>query len=240
MAQLPRRRALDLSLLLLAASLLPAAPAAAFDLVGTWHVLVHYRDAASGAPEQLRWQDRIWVFERKGKKLRWTEYPIVVFASQAGRFENLSTSGAVRVLGAWEPNESQLANIEAGLRINTRGSKKKSLRGSDAEGWRSTARAQAASASVITYQENWSVSGLPDAPVFDQHDVMASARTETLEGLTRYETTSIEAGGDLLRGRYQRDGSRTGTFVMRRSGEVGLLEPRERRSPGAAGPDATP
>jgi len=230
MAQLPRRPALDLRLLLLAAALLAAGPAAATDLVGTWHVLAHYRDANSGAPEQLRWQDRVWVFQRKGSKLKWTEYPIVVFGNDSGRFERRQSGQYARVLGAWEPSDSQLANIEAGLKINTRGSKSKSLRGSDEEGWQSTARARAASASVITYQETWSIEDPGGLPRFLQQDVMASARTETLEGLTSYQTTAIEDGGNVLVGRFQRDGTREGSFTMRRSGEVGRLEERDQRA----------
>jgi len=229
MAQLPRRFALHLSAALCAALLLAAAPATAADWTGTWHVLVHYTDAHSGNPEQPRWNDRIWVFERKGSKLRWTEYPIVVFSNDSGRFERRQSGQYARVLGAWEPSDGQLANIEAGIKINSRGSKKKSLRGSDEEGWHSIARARAASASVITYQENWSVAGWQDLPVFEQQDVMASARTETLEGVTRYEATAVEDGGNVLRGRYQRDGTREGTFTMRRSGAVGQLEKRDQR-----------
>jgi murein DD-endopeptidase MepM/ murein hydrolase activator NlpD len=229
MAQLPRRFARHLSAVLGAAVLQAAAPATAADWTGTWHVLVHYTDTHSGNPEQARWNDRVWVFERKGSKLRWTEYPIVVFSNDSGRFERRQSGQYARVLGAWEPSERQRANIEAGLKINSRGSKKKSLRGSDEEGWHSTARAHAGSASVITYQENWSLAGWQELPVFEQQDVMASARTETLEGVTRYETTAVEEGGNVLRGRYQRDGTREGTFTMRRSGAVGQLEKRNQR-----------
>jgi murein DD-endopeptidase MepM/ murein hydrolase activator NlpD len=209
-----------LALLLLA----PAAARAEIDLVGTWHVLVHYTDDNTSHPDEMRWSDRVWVFEKKGSKLRWTEYPIVVFSDDSGRFERRSTGQYARVLGAWEPSESQLANIEAGLKINTRGSKKKSLRGSDAEGWRTTSRARAASASVITYQENWSIEGLLDLPVILQEDMMGSGRSETMEGVARYETTAVEESGAVLVGRYERDGTRHGSFRMRRSGDVGRLE----------------
>lgn len=224
-----RRRALRASGLALAVLLTGAPAAQAADLLGTWHVLVHYRDASSGAPELQRWIDRIWVFERKGSKLYWTEYPIVVFSSDAGRFERIRSGQFARVLGAWEPDEDQLANVEEGLEVNGRGSKKKSLRGSDAAGWRTTARAQAASASIITFQENWSVEDYSGLPVFEQRDVMESARTETLEGVTRYETRTVDPGGNVLVGGYQRDGTREGTFTMRRSGAVGRLEERSQR-----------
>jgi len=225
MAKLPRRAARDLKRLCLTLLLLaPGAARAEIDLVGTWHVLVHYTDDNTGDPDQLRWDDRIWVFEKEGGRLRWTEYPIVVFSDETGRFERRSTGQYARVLGAWEPSEAQLGNIEVGLKINTRGSKQKSLRGSDEEGWHTRSRARPASASIITYQENWSIEGLAGLPVFIQEDVMGSGRSETMEGVARYETSAVEEAGDVLVGRYERDGSRHGSFRMRRSGEVGTLE----------------
>ena len=86
--------------LLALALALGAAPATAsepVDLVGTWHVLVHYTDSSAADTEVLRWDDRIWVFKRKGSRLSWTEYPIVVFNDRSGRFET-SNHGQQRVL----------------------------------------------------------------------------------------------------------------------------------------------
>jgi hypothetical protein len=205
------------SILILA---LPAPASERLDLVGTWYVLVHFTDANTAHPEAVRWDDRIWVFERKGSKLEWREYPIVVFADETGRFEALGTSRQARVVAPWEPNEAQRAQIEGGLEINTRGMKSKALRGSDEAGWRSASRAGAASASVITYTENWSIEGLPERPVFSREDVMGSARSESLEGLTRYATTEVAAGGAELSGSFVRDGTRQGTFRMRRAAPV--------------------
>lgn len=225
MALLPRRDARPLRAALCAVlSLLPASVARAVDLVGTWHVLVHYTDSNTSHPDQPRWFDRVWVFERQGSRLEWTEFPIAVFSDESGRFERRSSGQYARVLGAWEPNEAQLQNIRSGLRVNTRGSRKKSLRGSDAQGWHTVTRPQVASASVITYQENWGVGGLPDHPTFEQIDQMGSLRAENMEGVTRYTTTQIDVQGDLLTGSFDRDGTRRGTFRMMRSGGVGALE----------------
>jgi hypothetical protein len=223
MAQLPGRRTPHL---ILAALLLLVAPAAdaQVDLEGTWHVLVHYTDDNTSHPDQQRWLDRVWVFERKGSRLQWIEYPIAVFDDESGRFERRGTGQYARTLGAWEPSPEQLQNIREGVRVNTRGMKRKSLRGSDDGGWRTVSRARAGSASVITYQENWSVEGMPKLPVFVQQDVMGSVRSESLEGETRYETASVEEGGGLLLGRFERDGTRHGSFQMRRAGQVGMLE----------------
>ena len=106
----PRARSI-LSALVAAVGILVLAPVGAaraqatpVDLAGTWYVLVHYRDEATANPQAKRWEDKIWTFERRGSRLHWTEYPIVVFHDENGRFENLGTSRARRILHAWEPN----------------------------------------------------------------------------------------------------------------------------------------
>ena len=211
-----------------------AGRAGAVDLAGTWHVVVHYTDEGTAHPERMHWEDRIWIFERTGERIRWIEYPIVVFEDQSGRFEVRGTGRPHRVLHAWEPNEGQLRNILDGLEVNPRGSKAKSLRGSDANGWRSISRSMSASASVISYQEIWSIEGLPERPVFTRDDMLGAARTETLEGRPRYATLEIAAEGNVVRGSYERDGTRHGTFRMLRGGAVRDVEgdgrsPNEKR-----------
>ena len=204
--------------------LVPLAGAAQVELEGTWHLLIYYTDDNTSHPEQQRWLDRVWAFERKASRLEWIEYPITVFGDETGRFERRGTGQYARTLGAWQPTPGQLQNIKQGVRVNTRGRKKKSLRGSDAAGWRTVSRARAASASVITYQEIWSVEGMPDLPVFSQEDLMGSGRSEAIEGMTRFGTTSVEEGGALLLGSFERDGTRHGTFQLRRAGAAGMLE----------------
>jgi hypothetical protein len=194
------------------------ARAASLDLTGTWYVLVHYQDSESPHPERVHWEDRLWVFERKGDTLEWKDYPIVVFDDESGRFEQLGGNRAARVLGPWEPNPGQQAEIARGLQFNTRGSKSKTLRGSDAGGWRSGAAQAAPSASVLTYSETWSIEGLPSKPVFERDDALSGGRAETLEGRTRYQTEEISPDGNELRGRFDRDGTRRGSFRMMRSG----------------------
>jgi hypothetical protein len=199
-----------------------SAPAAAVELEGTWYVLIHYKDDNSGNPEAERWDDRVWVFERQGANLKWTEFPIAVFDDESGRFERRDTGQYARILGSWEPSEGQLADIRDGLQVNTRGSKTKTLRGADAKGWTSGRRGTSGSASVISYEEVWAIEGLPARPVFTRSDFMGSGRTDTLEGGIEYATT--ESAADVLSGTYERDGSRHGTFRMLRSGAVGDLK----------------
>jgi hypothetical protein len=213
-----------LGFLALLVAVLPATPAAAVDLIGTWHVLAHYKDSVTDHPERERWEDRIWVFEEEGSRLRWTDYPIVVFADQTGRFEQLGGNRASRVLQFWEPNAAQLAQIREGLEINPRGSRSKALRGSDAEGWHSGKKSAYQSARFITFQEVWQIAGTPDLPTFTRDDVLGSMATENVEGRTTWEGESVESGGDVIRGRYDRDGTRIGTFRMTRSGEVSTVK----------------
>ena len=225
MAKLPRHRTHRLAAALASAVAALSAPAGAdevardaVDLIGTWHVLIHYTDDHSHAPDQMRWDDRVWVFEHSGSRLRWTEYPIVVFEDQTGRFEPRGAIRAARVLHGWEPNAAQRDQIASGPAVNDRGSKSKTLRKHGDDGWRSVARPSAASASVVTYVENWSIEGAAGKPVFRREDVLGSGLTENLEGVTEYATTEVASGGDVLRGTFERDGTRHGTFRMTRSG----------------------
>ena len=93
-----RLRALCVTLCLLLAG---GASAEGVDLLGTWYVLVHYKDDNAPNPEQERWEDRVWVFEKKGRRLKWTEYPIVVFEDDSGRFERRGTGQYARILHSW-------------------------------------------------------------------------------------------------------------------------------------------
>ncbi len=207
-----------------AAALLGARPAPAVELEGTWHVLVHYKDTATNKPDQERWEDRLWLFERNADALDWTEYPIVVFEDHGGRFERLGTNRQSRVLGYWEPNPGQAAQIQAGLEYNTRGSKQKTLRGSDAEGWSSGRGGGYRSARFLTYVENWSVADVAGLPVFKREDRLGGASADELEGVTLYETTAVESDGDVLVGRFERDGTRSGSFRMTRSGQASTVK----------------
>ena len=209
--------------------------ARAVDLEGYWYVLVHYQDKDTNKPEAWRWEDRVWRFHKSGDRLEWTDWPIVSLGDESGRFENLSGNRAARVVAAWEPNAEQLADIKDGLAANSRGEKTKKLRASaGGTGWESGDGAGGDSAMVITYSENWSIRGLPDAPVFMREDSMGSASTESMDGTTQYRTEEVRDGGEELVGSFDRDGSRTGRFRMIRSGEVGRagtdsLEDRQRQ-----------
>jgi murein DD-endopeptidase MepM/ murein hydrolase activator NlpD len=214
---------------LLAAAVLAAgfvaaggAPAAgAIELEGTWYVLTHYQDSATSHPDAWHWDDRVWRFERKGDQLEWTEWPIVVLDDESGRFEPARGGRATRTLGAWEPSPAQLADIRNGVQVNSRGSKTKTLRTTDGgRTWGSESESGADSAMVITYSENWTITGLPDAPVFTHVDSMSGGAVEEMEGRTRYATKSVQGGGDELVGSFARDTSRRGRFRMIRSGST--------------------
>jgi len=186
------------------------------DLVGTWHVLAHYKDGGTDHPDRERWVDRVWKFEWEHGQIKWTDYPIVVFVDETGRFERLGTNRQSRMLNFWEPNAAQLADIANGLEVNKRGAKTKTLKPTDEGGWSSAGRARPQSMKFISYVETWTITGLAEgAPVFARSDSMSSGMTETLEGVTRYTTT--EVGGGLLRGDYVRDGTQVGTFQLRPS-----------------------
>jgi hypothetical protein len=223
MRRIVRRVAAGLVAILAGVAVGPAC-ARAVDLQGTWYVLVHSQDKDSAHPEAWRWEDRVWRFQRQGDRLEWTEWPIVVFDDESGRFENLGGSHAARVLSAWEPSPAQLENVHAGLQVNPRGSKTKTLRTEDdGRSWASSEAPAGGSALVITYSEHWSIEGLPDQPAFVRVDSLGAATSESMQGRTEYRTTEVGSDG-TLHGTFERDGTRVGTFEMMRSGEIQKLK----------------
>jgi hypothetical protein len=167
----------------------------------------------------------VWRFQKTGDRLVWTDWPIVSLRDETGRFENLSGNRAARVVAAWEPNAEQLADIKDGLAANSRGEKTKTLRASGGgSGWESGNGAGGDSAMVITYSETWSISGLPEAPVFAREDSMGSASTESMEGRTLYRTEVVRDGGEELAGSFDREDRRTGRSIIR-SGRSGAPAP---------------
>lgn len=216
-----------LAALLLACALALPAAAAALDLEGTWYVLVHYKDDATNHPERERWEDRLWVFEPQGERLKWTDYPIVVFEDEEGRFENLGTNRQRRVMHFWEPDEAQRAEIAEGLEFNSRGSRTKTLRPQGDGVWSSASPGGGySSARVITYTETWTVRDPEGTPRFAWGASLGNAVSEDFEGRTVFETTGVRAGGDVLVGRYERDGTRHGTFRAMRTGRAESVKTR--------------
>jgi hypothetical protein len=225
MAKLSQRRARRLANLAIAFGVLVSTSGRAdldgpegIDLIGTWHVLIHYSDDHSHDASLLRWDDKIWVFELAGSRLRWTEYPIVVFEDSSGRFESLGGSRTARVVHGWEPNAAQRAQIRGGLEVNPRGSKTKTLRKQDDGAWRTATRPVTSAAMVVSYIENWSIENPTTLPVFRREDTLGSAATENYDGVTQFTTEEVGSGGRILRGTFERDGSRHGTFRLMRSG----------------------
>jgi hypothetical protein len=189
------------------------------DLIGAWHVNVHFRDTQSPEPEVDRWEDKVWRFEQRGSRLQWTEFPTVVFSKRAGRFELNEGGRPMRILHSWEPDEEQRAEIRAGLLVDPLGARSKSLRGSPDAGYESAGGLRE-EISVIGYSESWRIEGLPLLPIFTRIDVMGAGSTDNIEGQTRYRTDGISADGNEVRGVFARDGSRRGRFTMRRMGDL--------------------
>jgi hypothetical protein len=216
-------RSLRWSFAAVACALFCATSACGVELTGTWHVLVHYTDAGSGSPEQPRWEDEVWVFEQRDGRLLWTAYPIAVFEDETGRFERDPAGRYARVSHFWQPNAAQRADIADGLRVNPRGAKRKTLRGSPAQGWSSAPAGAAPSASVLTYAEVWRIDAPTERPVFARAVSLSGASADGLEGLARYATRAVREGGDLLEGSFEGDDTRSGSFRMLRCGEAEVL-----------------
>ena len=200
-----RRGAVALAFLLVA----HAAPAV--ELEGTWYLLVHYRDATSSNPGTLRWEDRIWDFQREGEQLLWTDYEIVNFVDARGRFERDR-----RVAGPWEPSRSQRREIERGLFANPRGARVLTLEQTEAGGWQTRADADALrkSRAPVSFGLAGSVTGTRELPVFGIDEMLRRPGAVAALSQTVMTTESTSTSGDRLTGSYRRAGTRTGTFRM--------------------------
>jgi len=225
------RPSVPLALAAFAVVVLPGAPArAAVDLTGTWFVLIHYTDSATANPDADRWEDKVWKIEKKGSRLQWTEYPIVVFDDGSGRFGRVGGNARARLLRKWEPNEGQMREILEGPRVNSRGSKTKTLRGSPKRGYASTSRSRSVSAMTVGYEETWTIEKPAELPVFVRDDALgaesalATGSDDVVSGRTRYATLEISEDGNLLTGEYARDDNKRGSFKLIRAGDVRGLE----------------
>ncbi len=200
--------------------LLAVAPAfgdeSSFELLGTWYVLVHYEE------QDVRgWEDKVWTFEQRGSRLVWTEYPVLSFRDDHGRFDSLASGRQVRSPGHWRPAAGQRKEIEAGPRVVARWARSKTLRGDRERGYQSRGAVNRDSASVIGYSERWEISGLGEAPLFRRVDEMSGGRAVALDGATEYR--SSKPAGDEIQGEFHRDGLQTGSFRMQRVGAVRTL-----------------
>ena len=104
-----------------------------------------------------------------------------------------------------------------GLRVDARGARRKTLRGTPAEGWSSAPPGGAPSASVLTYAEVWRVDAPTQLPVFSRADSLTGSGADGLEGLTRYTTRAVRDGDDwVINGEkiYVTDGERSDTLVV--------------------------
>jgi hypothetical protein len=187
------------------------------ELMGTWFVLVHYKDSATKNSDADRWLDKVWTFEPRGSRIYWVEYPIVVIENQDGRFESYKGNPRSRVLAKWEPSDSQLEELVDGPRVNSRGSKSKSLRGSDGKGWASTGANRVAGINVVGFHENWKIERGGENLTFKITEVMGNAARGGEEGVTAYTVERGDPSGQEMRGRFNRDGTRIGTFRMLRT-----------------------
>jgi hypothetical protein len=188
-------------------------------------VLVHYRDLRSALPDQLQWEDRLWLFEREGEALRFREYPWVAFADESGRFERRGGE-TERVLGAWEPSADQRREIEAGLAVGAREVREKRL-GPTPAGYAS-ARSRFDSARAVGFESTVEVDLSGAAPRVAVSDSLgSSAAAAALEGRTEYRGERVAEDGSV-EGAFDRDGRRLGRFRMLRAGRPrGVPAPAE-------------
>jgi len=178
-----------------------------FEPEGAWYVLVHYEDEAGAA-----WQDRVWVFEERGSRLVWTEYPVVVLRDDRGRSEALPSGRTVRSAGHWRPRGGQREEIAGGVGVASVWARSKTLRAAGPEGYRSHGAVRPESTSVLGYSERWEIDTAGPLATFRRRDELSGGRAEALAGLTEYRATKQDP--DAIEGEFVRDSMPGGRFRM--------------------------
>ena len=173
--------------------------------------------------EAKRWEDRVWVFEKTGDRLaldrlsdrrvRRRDRPLRAPSAATARAACSPTGRRTRRSRPSSPAglDGQLARLE----VRRRCAAATRRAGSRA----STAAAAPVDRSSPTRRPGAS-RACPTSRVFTRRTRWAAAAREDVEGRTLYKTTTVEAGGNVLRGSFDRDGTRKGTFRLTRGGAV--------------------
>jgi hypothetical protein len=212
----------------------------AFPIEGLWYVLIHYTDDHAMDPAAWHWEDHLWSIQREDQKLRWRDFPIVIFDDGTGRFERIGPNPLSKVSGAWEPNPGQLENIGLGLMVNDRGAQAKRLKQATQEKadlrengeshilWESQGAAPATSASMVTFSSTWRIEERAGMPIFSWNDLLDSGRAKSMAGRTEFRCEEIDEKG-VVYGRFDRDGVRHGRFRLYPSGDIQPLKKKKKR-----------
>ena len=185
--------------------------------MGDWYLLVHYRDLKGADPGQVFWEDEVWRFVPTAGGVRWIRHPHAAFDEAHGRSLRLPSGEQGQSLGAWWPNPTQRAEIEAGLSLDPFEMKSKPLDRQRGGGYRSRSRVGGGSASSVAFVAHWSIELTPEGPIFRQRDTLASVRAESAEGEAVFRTESVADHGGAMRGKFRRDGRFEGEFWLWRS-----------------------
>ena len=80
----------------------------------------------------------------------------------------LGTNMARRLVGAWEPNTKQQAELATGITVSSRGMRRKHLQRVAADRWQSTPEINSIglSAGGVGYHESWSIDVADGVPRF--------------------------------------------------------------------------
>ena len=196
-------------------------------LLGDWYVLIHFEGRPEGETESPQWEDQIWTIKASKENLRWTIFPHVEMKRTRGRYQERSDGLVALSPGPWSPDAQQWEEIRSGLKTDPYSSRSKTLRPSGPDAWRSSGRLRSASASMVGYHELWQIRFEGHLPVFSRVDSMGSARTDVLDGQTRFITEARDSDEGEWVGRYQRGEAFQGRFRMVR------MEGRDASEPGS-------
>ena len=182
------------------------------DLSGEWYVLLHFKDDRSEDPSVIKFKDFAWSVKQGEKKIVWTFFPYVMFTEEleAVRREAMMSHRS------WEPSPGMWDRLRTRIDVSSRANQKKTLKGSNAEGFASLPPMAAAGANMITFSRDWKVTFAPDQVRVQITDSLSGGGgLDGMEDSIVYEINERIDDGEY-RGIY-REAHKQGTLRMVRS-----------------------
>ena len=184
------------------------------DLSGDWYVLIHYKDDQSADKTLTKFKDFGWTIKQTEKRIDWEHFPYVFFGESV---EEIRRHAMTEHL-PWEPDEYTLGKLEKQINVSARAAKKKKLKGTREDGFKSKPASSGGGLRTLTFSEDWEVAfSKTHVRIQIVDSLSGGGGLAGMDEATLYVIRE-SVGERELRGTW-REGTKHGSFRMLRSAE---------------------
>ncbi len=189
------------------------------DLSGHWYVLIHYEDERSEDESVKRYKERLWSIDQAEKRIKIDEFPVVIFPEAVDEARQ-RLHGMTHYF--WEPDAALWASIREKVVVSPRDVRKKLLKGSKEDGFRSAKPRPMGGLNTLSFSRNWTLLFSETKIRIEILDSLSGSAG--LEGMDETMVFEIrERDDDEYRGKWD-EGPLHGTFRMVRTGKREFVE----------------